>query len=115
MRLRAFENLATDDERVVAQQRPADYRFSVYTGIDSLEYATRRYKVGLGMTADIAARAVRHFRIRCEQSARFRERAMKCAEDGAYFDDTKEIVEDLARGRSSRALKRLNRAHRARS
>ena len=40
------------DEEAVAKARPKRYEFYVYTEIDSLEYAARRYRSGLGLQAD---------------------------------------------------------------
>jgi hypothetical protein len=95
MRLEAFKDLDTDDEQEVARKRPELYRFFVYTEIDSVEYAARRYQFGLGLNADIVDRAVRHFRGRCGDSETFRLTAAKCAEEGAYFDETKEFVKSI--------------------
>src|SRR5207248_7326597 len=63
MRLEAFGNLS--DEETVASERKEPYRFFVYSEIDSLEYAARRYQFGLGLSEHIFYRAVKHFRTRC--------------------------------------------------
>jgi len=49
MRLDAFKQGETDDEAEVARQHEERYRFYVFTEIDSLEYAARRYRFGLGL------------------------------------------------------------------
>jgi hypothetical protein len=94
MRLEAFKGLESDNEAEVARRRPELYRFFVFSEIDSLEYAARRYQFGLGLNADIVERAVRHFRSRCA-SETFRLVAAKCAEEGAYFEDTKNSVSSI--------------------
>lgn len=93
MRLSAFQDLV--DEEEVAEKHPELYRFFVYSEIDSLEYAARRYRFGLGLNADIVDRAVRHFRGRCASSKTFSVTAARCARDGAYFEDTKDMVESI--------------------
>lgn len=95
MRLNVSEGLETDDESEIARERPDDYRFFVFTEIDSLEYAAVRYRFGLGMTDLIADRAVAHFRRRCEESDQFRQTAETCVDRGAYFDDTKNAVTNI--------------------
>lgn len=92
MRLDAFGDLT--DEEQVSQERKQPYRFFVYSEIDSLEYAARRYRFGLGLSAHIFYRAVRHFRTRCT-SETFRRVAKSCSEDGGYFEDTKTLVARL--------------------
>jgi hypothetical protein len=92
MRVNASEGLETNDETEIARERPNDYRFFVFTEIDSLEYVAVRYRFGLGMTDLIADRAVNHFRCRCEDSETFLETARECADSGAYFSDTKILV-----------------------
>ena len=62
MRLQAFQGLDTDDESLVATKRREPYKFFVYSEIDSLEYAARRYRFGLGLNHEICNRALRHFR-----------------------------------------------------
>jgi hypothetical protein len=94
VRLEVFRDLDTDNEVEVARRRPELYRFFVFSEIDSLEYAARRYRFGLGLNADIVDRAVRHFRSRCD-SETFRLVAASCAEDGAYFEDTKTAVRSI--------------------
>jgi len=101
MRLEAFKDLETDEEQEVARLRPELYRFFVFSEIDSLEYAARRYRFGLGLNADIVDRAVRHFRSRCG-SETFRDVAVRCAEEGAYFEDTKQAVRSILREEGSR-------------
>jgi hypothetical protein len=92
MRLEAFGNLK--DEETVAKERAEPYRFFVYSEIDSLEYAARRYRFGLGLSAHIFYRAVKHFRTRCSSEI-FVTVAKSCADEGGYFDDTKELVAEL--------------------
>jgi hypothetical protein len=94
MRLQAFRDLPSDNEGEIASKRPESYRFFVFTEIDSLEYAARRYRFGLGMNSDIVYRAVRHFRSRC-CSDTFCHAAEECAEQGAYFKETKEMVHSI--------------------
>jgi hypothetical protein len=101
MRLEAFKDLETDEEQEVGRLRPELYRFFVFSEIDSLEYAARRYRFGLGLNADIVDRAVRHFRSRCG-SETFRDVAARCAEEGAYFEDTKQAVRSILREEGSR-------------
>jgi hypothetical protein len=84
-----------DDESSVARKHHELYRFFVFTEIDSLEYAVRRYRFGLGLNADIVDRAVRHFRGRCADSETFWRTADKCADEGSYFEDTKETVKSI--------------------
>lgn len=96
MRLKAFEGVDRHDEEAAATTHEERYRFFVYTEIDSLEYAVRRYQFGLGMTADITARAVGHFESRCRNEA-FRAHALSCAADGAYFEATKDLVGHIVR------------------
>jgi hypothetical protein len=95
MRVNASQGLGTDDEWEISRQRPDDYRFFVFTEIDSLEYAAVRYRFGLGMTDLIADRAVRHFRRRCQASEPFFETARTCIKDGAYLPYTQEVVEKI--------------------
>lgn len=95
MRLKVSEGLGTDDDFEIARKRPDDYRFFVFTEIDSLEYAVVRYRFGLGMTDVIADRAVGHFRRRCDESEQFRNTARTCAADGAYFERTRAIVMNI--------------------
>jgi hypothetical protein len=102
MRIEAFKGLRTDDEAVALEERPIDYRFFVFTEIDSLEYATIRYRYGLGMSGPIVDRAVRHFQRRCEESREFRATAADCAANGAYLQGTKHVVEEVV-GRVDRA------------
>jgi hypothetical protein len=92
MRLDAF-GVLTDEEQV-SRDREHPYRFFVYSEIDSLEYAARRYRFGLGLSAHIFYRAVTHFRTRC-RSDTFRRVAESCAADGGYFRDTKTLVTQL--------------------
>ena len=94
MRVAASEDLRTEDEAEIARRRPLDYRFFVYTEIDSLEYATVRYRFGLGMSHLIAERAVRHFRHRCDTKVFF-DFAGQCASEGAYLPETKRIVASI--------------------
>lgn len=94
MRVRVSEDLGTADEADIARQRPLDYRFFVYTEIDSLEYTTLRYRFGLGMSHLIAERAVRHFERRCE-SRPFFDVAADCAVEGAYLTETKRVVANI--------------------
>jgi hypothetical protein len=98
MRVKASEGLGSDDESEIARERPTDYRFFVFTEIDSLEYAAVRYRFGLGMTDLIADRAVDHFRRRCETSDQFWQTARECVTEGAYFEDTKAIVTKILDG-----------------
>jgi hypothetical protein len=83
------------DVEGLAGQPPQRYRFWVFTEIDSLEYAARRYRFGLGMNRDIVGRAVRHFESRCD-SELFCRTALECT-DGkqAYFEDTKKMVHSI--------------------
>jgi hypothetical protein len=92
MRVKASDGLQTDDEAEIAGQRANDYRFYVFTELDSLEYAILRYRFGLGMSVLIAGRAVAHFRGRCEDSDVFLDTARACVNKGAYLDETKKIV-----------------------
>jgi hypothetical protein len=107
MWLQAFKDLPSDEEGEVTRQRPELYRFFVFTEIDSLEYAARRYRFGLGMNRDVVRRAVRHFRGRCSSDT-FCQAAAKCAEEGAYFDGTKEMVQSIIR--EARELREAVRA-----
>ena len=108
-RLEVFKGLSSDNEPDVARERPELYRFFVFTEIDGLEYAVRRYRFGLGMNADIVDRAVRHFKSRC-RSETFCRTAEGCAEDGAYFDDTKTVVQlVVGEARKDRPVSRLYR------
>lgn len=101
MRLGASDGLDCHDEAEIAAARPDDYRFFVYTEIDSLEYATVRYRFGLGMTDLIADRAIRHFRRRCDTPI-FLEIASDCATEGAYFPETKQVVQRIIESRGAR-------------
>jgi hypothetical protein len=92
MRLEVFKGLSSDSEQAAAGERPELYKFFVFTEIDSLEYAARRYRFGLGVNADIVDRAIRHFRSRCG-SETFRFTAEACANEGAYFAETKGMVD----------------------
>jgi len=74
MRLEAFQGVETDEEALT--QHEELYKFYVFTEIDSLEYALRRYRSGLGLRADIVERAVDHFRSRCK-SPTFRNTAKR--------------------------------------
>ena len=94
MRVAASEDLSIEDEAEIARRRPLDYRFFVYTEIDSLEYATIRYRFGLGMSHLIAERAVRHFQRRCETKVFF-DFAGRCATEGAYLPETKRTVASI--------------------
>jgi hypothetical protein len=94
MRVSASEDLRTADEAEIARLRPLEYRFFVYTEIDSLEYATVRYHFGLGMTHMIAERAVMHFQRRCEAKTFF-DIAGECAFEGAYLPETKRVVASI--------------------
>jgi hypothetical protein len=94
MRLEVFKDLGSDSEQAAAGERPELYKFFVFTEIDSLEYAARRYRFGLGMNADIVDRAIRHFRSRCT-SETFRSTAEACAKEGAYFKETKCMVDSI--------------------
>lgn len=94
MRLEAFGELTNEQEEKVSTDREQPYRFFVYSEIDSLEYAARRYRFGLGLSAHIFYRAVRHFRTRCT-SPTFRRVAESCVKDGGYFEDTKTLVLQL--------------------
>jgi hypothetical protein len=97
MRLQAFKDMECDDEAEVARKRPELYRFFVYTEIDSLEYAARRYRFGLGMNTDIAGRAVRHFKSRC-RSELFCQTAEECTDEASgYFPETGELVGKLVK------------------
>jgi hypothetical protein len=96
MRIEAFRGLKTDDEAVLLRERPVDYRFFVFTEIDSLEHAVQRYRLGLGMSAVIVDRAVRHFQVRCD-SETFRRTALECVGDSAYFPETKCMVKAIVR------------------
>jgi hypothetical protein len=96
MRLEVFKDMKSDDESEVAGQHPERYRFFVYTEIDSLEYAARRYGFGLGMSADIVTRAVAHFESRCIRSELFCRTAEDCTgELDAYFPETKTLVHSI--------------------
>jgi hypothetical protein len=94
MWLKSHEALTKAEDGDDAERKQANelYRFFVFTEIDSLEYAIRRYRFGMGMNEDIANRAVRHFRDRCERQPDFLELAATCAAEGAYFDETKGTV-----------------------
>jgi hypothetical protein len=114
MRLEAFQDAETQGDDEVARKHPELYRFFVFTEIDSLEYAARRYRFGLGLNADIVDRAVRHFRGRCDDSATFRTAAADCVESGAYFPDTKatvaSILDEVESRHASEAGNRTRRA-----
>lgn len=105
MRIESFKGLKTDDHAVLLRERPIDYRFFVFTEIDSLEYATIRYQYGLGMSGLIVDRAVKHFQRRCEESPEFRATAEDCATNGAYLEGTKRVVTNV--------VKRVDRSARA--
>ena len=94
MRLEVFKGLSSDSEQAAGGERPELYKFFVFTEIDSLEYAARRYRFGLGVNADIVDRAIRHFRSRCG-SETFRFTAEACAKEGAYFAETKRMVDSI--------------------
>jgi hypothetical protein len=94
MRVSASEDLETEDEAEIARLRPLDYRFFVFTEIDSLEYAAVRYRFGLGMSHLIAERAVKHFERRCETKVFF-DVAGRCAVDGAYLPETQRTVASI--------------------
>lgn len=92
MRLDAFKEGKSDDEARIAREHAERYRFYVFTEIDSLEYAARRYRFGLGLNADIVNRALLHFQGRCKESETFWLTAKDCADRGSYFSDTKTLV-----------------------
>lgn len=76
------------------------FRFYVFTEIDSLEYALRRYRSGLGLQADIVLRAIAHFEDKCKKVPGFSAEAAQCVTkgslvEGAYFDETKDIVKKI--------------------
>jgi hypothetical protein len=92
MRLQAFKDMECENESEVAEKRPELYKFFVYTEIDSLEYAARRYGFGLGMSGDIVRRALRHFKARCD-SELFCRTAQECTDEhSGYFPETKTMV-----------------------
>src|SRR6185437_7003692 len=99
-RIRLANNMWLDvckdfDASELEGKPPERYRFWVFTEIDSLEYAARRYRFGLGMNADIVSRAVRHFESRCASDL-FRRTALECtSDDEAYFDETKTMVRSI--------------------
>ena len=96
MRLQVFKDADSDDESKVARRHRELYRFFVYTEIDSLEYAVRRYRFGLGMSTDIVTRAVQHFESRCRGSELFCRTAEACTgRDDAYFPETKKQVRSI--------------------
>jgi len=92
MQREALQSLDADEEEKTAADRLERYTLFVYTEIDSLEYAVRRYRFGLSLNADIVHRAVRHFRSRCASSETFMVTAAECISQGAYFEDTKITV-----------------------
>jgi hypothetical protein len=94
MRLAAFKDLRSGTEEAAAAERPELYRFFVFTEIDSLEYAARRYRFGLGVNDEIVGRALRHFKVRCG-SETFRSTALACVRDSAHFAETKCMVESI--------------------
>lgn len=96
MRLDAFKGLDSGDDEAAAKISSERYRFFVFTEIDSLEHAVQRYRLGLGMSAVIVDRAVRHFQIRCG-SETFRRTALACVGGSAYFPETKCMVEAIVR------------------
>jgi len=104
MWLDVCKDLESGDEAEIEAKSAERYRFWVFTEIDSLEYAARRYRFGLGMNADIVGRAVRHFQSRCG-SELFCRTALECTSDQeAYFDETKKMVRAIVeRARERRA------------
>jgi len=108
MRLSASDAAESINEDEIARKEPDNYRFFVFTEIDSLEYAAVRYRFGLGMTDLIARRAVDHFMRRCEERT-FLETAHFCIDDGAYLDYTKKIVpkifEDVEKRKAEKAAR----------
>jgi hypothetical protein len=95
MRLQAFKDMEAVSESEVAATRPELYKFFVYTEIDSLEYAARRYRFGLGMNRDIVRRALQHFQSRC-RSELFCSTAEECTDVGSgYFPETREMVRSI--------------------
>jgi hypothetical protein len=95
MWLEVCKDVDPDDESKIAGKPPEAYRFFVFTEIDGLEYAARRYRFGLGMSTEIAGRAVRHFESRCG-SELFCRTAMKCTGGAeAYFPETKTLVRSI--------------------
>jgi len=95
MRIQAFKDMESAKESEVAAKRPELYKFFVYTEIDSLEYAARRYRFGLGMNRDIVRRALRHFKARCESDP-FCHTALECTDDkSGYFEETKTMVHSI--------------------
>ena len=107
MWLEVCKDVDSSDESEIEGKPPERYRFFVFTEIDSLEYAARRYLFGLGMNTDIVGRSVRHFESRCG-SELFCGTALECTdEDEAYFDETKTLVHSLvsrARARRTASL-----------
>jgi hypothetical protein len=95
MWLDVCKDLDSDHESEIEGKPPERYRFWVFTEIDSLEYAARRYRFGLGMNTDIVSRAVRHFEARCG-SELFCRIAEECTDEAeAYFDETKTMVRSI--------------------
>jgi hypothetical protein len=95
MWLEVCKELDSDEEPEFAGKPAERYRFWVFTEIDSLEYAARRYRFGLGMNTDIVGRAVRHFESRCN-SELFCRTALACTGDTeAYFPETKKLVRSI--------------------
>ena len=95
MRLQAFKDMECESESEVEDKRPELYKFFVYTEIDSLEYAARRYGFGLGMSGDIVRRALQHFKARCSSEV-FCRTAEECAHDtSGYFPETNTMVQSI--------------------
>jgi len=111
MWLEVCKEIDSDLESGLADKPPERYRFWVFTEIDSLEYAARRYRFGLGMNRVIVGRAVRHFESRCG-SELFCRTALECTSDAeAYFDETKEMVRSIVdRARTRRTALLLKAA-----
>jgi hypothetical protein len=107
MWLEVCKEFDSDGEPDSTAKPPERYKFWVFTEIDSLEYAARRYRFGLGMNTDIVGRAVRHFESRCN-SELFCRTALDCTSDEeAYFDETKKMVRSIVdRARTERAEQR---------
>jgi hypothetical protein len=89
------------DEQEVAEERPELYRLFVYTEIDSLEYAARRYGSGLTGDPEVVAKAITQFRRRC-RSETFRRVAEECSVEGAYFSSTLDTVRTILDQESDR-------------
>jgi hypothetical protein len=68
----------------------------VFSEVDELEYAIDKYRIG-HMTVDQVCRAVRMFKVFCENDPIFNRNAVAFANNGAYKPVTKEVIERIHR------------------